>query len=424
MRERNVVLNTGMWEDLYRSLQKPRLDPVLTGFNANIDRVIPVTPQILGSFDLLAVQGFGVLRDRLNESMRYCSADEVFISDPSEYLAFLGAFSQSGILSVGGQAGIAAVHLRKWGVPSVMCVVPGAGKRTCALLKDASVHPVTFAPGHDDQADIIHQVFEYSPGMVPLAENVVPRSNRFIVSPLHDPSTVIIPKGELDVFLEQVSTCRRAFLSGYQYLKTEQEFVTAARQIRMIRSVHPLMRTHVECVSGVDQNVMAMMLHYIFPNTDSIGLNERELKMFMQVLGKTDGLSAAESPSSPVDCIRDAVALAGATGVSRVHLHTFGYYVLVLKSGLANPEVSRNALLFSARVTANAAGRGEQVLSRDGLAAYAAAQKEFGVDETPGIFRYDNRIVVLIPTCISQNIQNTIGLGDILSSTAFVADQF
>ena len=88
----------------------------------------------------------------------------------------------------------------------------------------------------------------------------------------------------MDSFLEQIASCRRAFLSGYQYLRTEQEFVTAARQIRMIRNVHPLMRTHVECVSGADRNVMAMMLRHIIPNTDSIGLNERELGLFMHAL--------------------------------------------------------------------------------------------------------------------------------------------
>ncbi len=109
-----------------------------------------------------------------------------------------------------------------------------------------------------------------------MADHVVPRRNRFIVSPVHDSSTVIIPDESVNFFLEQIRACRRAFLSGYQYLQTEQEFVTAARQIRMIRSIHHLMRTHVECVSGAGPGVMAMMLRHIIPNTDSIGLNERE----------------------------------------------------------------------------------------------------------------------------------------------------
>ena len=309
-------MNTGVWENLYQSLQKPQLDPVITGFNANIDRVIPVTPDILRSFEQHAVQGFDALLDRLKQSMRYCSADEVFISEPSLYRELSESFSRSGTLTIGGQAGIAAVHLRRLGIPSVTCAVPGAGPETCALLQNAGVIPLTFESGAGDRSDIIHLIFEYPPNLVPVADGVVPRSNRFIVSPVHDSSTVIIPKASENSFLEQIASCRRAFLSGYQYLRTEQEFVTAARQIRMIRSVHPLMRTHVECVSGADRNVMTMMLRHIIPNTDSIGLNERELGLFMHALRAPDPASAALLPSSPVACVRDAIALADATGVS------------------------------------------------------------------------------------------------------------
>jgi ADP-dependent phosphofructokinase/glucokinase len=259
---------------------------------------------------------------------------------------------------------------------------------------------------------------------VPVAEGVVPRSNRFIVSPVHDSSTIIIPKAFENSFLEQIATCRRAFLSGYQYLKTEQEFITAARQIRLIRRVHPCMRTHVECVSGADRDVMAMMLRHIFPHTDSIGLNERELGLFMHALRAPNPASPGVIPSSPVACVRDTIALAEATGVRRLHLHTYGYYILILKSEITQPEISRNALLFAARITADTAGLGDQVLSPEGLLAYAAIRDVFGPDELPGIFRNGERTVVFIPTYISHNIHQTTGLGDVLSSTAFVADRF
>ena len=424
MRKGDVILNASVWETLYRSLQKPQLDPVITGFNANIDRIIPVTPDILRSFEHLAVQGFGAIPDRLKQSMRYCSADEVFISEPSVYLKLSESFSRSGTLSMGGQAGIAAVHLCRLGIPSVTCAVPGAGPKTWAILQNAGAIPLTFEPGADDRSDIIHLIFEYSPGLVPLADHVVPRNNRFIVSPVHDPSTVILPEASMDSFLEQIRSCRRAFLSGYQYLRTEQEFVTAARQIRMIRSVHPLMRTHVECVSGADRHVMTMMLRHIIPNTDSIGLNERELGLFIQVLRATDPASDAMLPYSPVALVRDAIILADATGVPRIHLHTFGYYILILKSGTKKPELSRDALLLAARVTADIAGLGDQILSREGLLAYATVQEVFGLDQTMGIFEVGNRAVIIIPTYISQNINKTTGFGDILSSTAFVADRF
>ena len=53
-----------------------------------------------------------------------------------------------------------------------------------------------------------------------------------------------------------------------------------------------------------------------------------------------------------------------------------------------------------------------------------AIREMFGPDETPGIFKENNRIVIFVPTYISQNVQKTTGLGDILSSTALVADTF
>ena len=87
---------------------------------------------------------------------------------------------------------------------------------------------------------------------------------------------------------------------GYQYPKTEQEFMMAMRQIQRIRSVHPRMRTHVECVSGAGPDVIAMMLRYVFPAADSIGLNERELGMFTRVVREEDPGSLSLVPASPV----------------------------------------------------------------------------------------------------------------------------
>jgi len=402
----------------------PRMDPVLAGFNANIDRIIQVTPALLRSFEQHEVPGFDAILPRLKQSMRYSAADEVFIREPLVYQKLSEFFSCWGSLTLGGQAGIAAMNLKKLGIPSVTCAVPGAGLQTCSLLQDAGVVPLAFESGATDRSDKTHLIFEYSPGLVPPAEGVVLRNNRFIVSPIHDASTVIIPDASMNLFLEQIGSCRRAFLSGYQYLRTEREFVTASSQIRLIRSVHPLMRTHVECVSNADPGVIAMMLRHILPAADSIGLNERELGLFMHILRKGDQTSPSLVPSSPSTTVRDAIALADATGVSRVHLHTFGYYIVTLKSKTAQPELSRNALLLAAKVTADTAGSGKQVLSREGLLAYAEIREVFGPDETPGIFEENNRIVVVVPTYISHNVQKTTGLGDILSSTTFVADRF
>ena len=75
-------------------------------------------------------------------------------------------------------------------------------------------------------------------------------------------------------------------------------------------------------------------------------------------------------------------------------------------------------------MTADTAGPGNQVLSGEGLRAYAEIQKLFGPDEIPGIFNIHDWIVILVPAYIAKNVQKTTGLGDILSSTAFIADTF
>jgi ADP-dependent phosphofructokinase/glucokinase len=423
VREGDVIMNAEVWESLYQSMRKPPMDPVLTGFNANLDRVIPVTTDLIRMLER-RVPGREILRDRLLSSMRYSTADEWFVTDSNMYHDIAKFFSAAGTLAIGGQAGIAAVHLRRLGIPSVVCAVPGAGPHTCDMLQDAGVIPLTFESGAGDRFDTTHLIFEYPPNLVQVAEQVVPRSNRFIVSPVHDPSTVFIPDNAMDNFLDRIKSCRRAFLSGYQYLRKEHEFITAARQIQMIRSANPLMRTHVECVSVADRSVLAMMLRHIIPNTDSIGLNEYELALFMHALRGTDPGSAASLPLSPVACVREAIALADATAVRRIHLHTFGYYILILEPGTAQPEKSQHALLIAARETADAAGGDRQILSPDGLLAYDAVREAIGPDQTTGIFAAGDRVVILVPTYISQNINKTTGLGDMLSSTAFVADQF
>ena len=417
-------MNTGIWADLYKSLEKPKTTPVMTGFNANIDRVILVTPELLHALHRQAGQEFRTLVERLEHSMRYCSADEMVIDESSVFDSISGFFPAAGSLAIGGQAGIAAIQMHRLNVAPVTCVVPGAGPLTRKLLQEAGVCPLSFEQEAGDNPDSVHLVFEYDPGLVPVAEGVVPRSNRFIVSPAHDPSDVIVPEEREAAFLEKIAGCQRAFLSGYQYLRTEQEFVAAKRQLLWIRGVHSRMRTHVECVSGVLPRILPLLLDYILKNTDSIGLNEHELGVFSRALEAPEQKPPAVHGSSPVALVQDAVAFAHATGVPRLHLHTFGYYILIQKPGAGQPELSRNALLFAAHEAAGAAGGNNMALSQEGLRAYADIRTALGPDESPGIFRIGNWVMVIIPTLISKDVRKTTGLGDIISSTAFVADPF
>lgn len=73
---------------------------------------------------------------------------------------------------------------------------------------------------------------------------------------------------------------------------------------------------------------------------------------------------------------------------------------------------------------AGPAGGSGPVLSQERVRAYVDIRTAFGPDETPGIFVTGDRIVIIIPTLIAHPVQKTNDLGDIISSTALVADPF
>ena len=416
--------DTGTWAGCYASVIPPRPFPVLAGFNANIDRVIPVTPALLKILGRQSGPGFEELRTRLNHSMRYCAADEMVIRSPERYDAVYRFFARRGRPALGGQAGIAAVRLRQLGFGPVTCVVPGAGRKTRALLEAAGITPCIPGAGTIRQPDRIHFVLEHAPGLVPLAPGTVPRNNRFIVSPAHDPSTVLIPANAEEPLRAEIAACRRAFLCGYQYLATEKAFSRAARQLARIRTANPAMRTHVECVGGVLPRVLERMARLIFPHADSIGLNEQELAAMARVLAVRDAPDRSGPSLSPAGQVRISLAVARTLGISRLHLHTFGYYVLVLEPGTGQPLASRDALLLAAREASAAAGGDRRFISPEGLMAYAAIRTAYGPDEPAGIFQTGDRTVIAVPACISLPARRTTGLGDIISSVAFAADPF
>lgn len=413
-----------IWAALYRLTGLPRPVPVLTGFNANIDRIIPVTPALLENLRRQSGPGFAGMYRRLVHSMRHCSADEMVVRTPEIYDTFVVFFARRGHTALGGQAGIAAARLHRLGFGPVTCLVPGAARRTRALLERAGINPCTFENGPDRYPDRIHFVLEHSPGLVPLAPGTVPRNNRFIVSPAHDPSSVMIPVAAEEALGAEIASCRRAFLCGYQYLNTNRDFRNAARQLALIRAAHPAMRTHVECTGGIPPRILTHMARYILPHADSTGTNEQEIGALARVLALHDAPEWDDTPRSPAGLAKIALAVARALEIPRLHLHTFGYYIVVQKPDSGQPVASRDALLLAAREAAAAAGGDRRVISPDGLSAYAAIRRVYGADAPTGIFGAGERTVIVVPACISLPTKKTTGLGDIISSVAFTADPF
>jgi ADP-dependent phosphofructokinase/glucokinase len=412
----------GVWKELYRNVSPPELRNTVVGFNINLDRIIPVTRDVWECPDFLR-PGFSELRSRLARSMRLCTAEEWFVADQSLYGSFAAAFADTGSLLIGGQAGIAAAHLASIGVPKVICAAPGAGPETARLLSGTGVRLLTFRNPEQPVADTVHLVFEYLPGSIFPAECAIPRGNRFIASPVHAAETVLVPKGAMDTFMEDISTCTRAFFSGYQYLD-KKHFTPAARQLERIKKGNTDMRIHIELVSASDPEVLDGLTQKILPHADSIGLNERELSFLSASLGTPGTELTGSRMVQPAELIGSAIGICKITKIPRLHLHTFGFYALLVRKSLAHPSDSQNALLYASLLAAGAAKGSGTALSRAGITALGQISEMYKSGGQTGVFSCGDYVLVAIPAFIAENPQRTCGLGDILSSTAFVADRF
>jgi len=416
-------MDVGIWEELYRDISVPTLQNTVVGLNVNLDRILSVTPDLLES-PLFHHPDIADLYSRLLQSMPYYTAEEWFISDPGQYRRFTRSFASFGSLSLGGQAGIAALHLARLGVPRVVCAAPFHGPESAAILKRSGILVPEFSTGNAPAGDIIHLVFEYPAGLVPPAPRVIPRNNRFIVSPVHEPATALIPKDRMEGFLKEIAPCNRAFLSGYQYLSSDEEYSAARDQILRLKDRNPSLRIHIEWVSVSDETIIRNMICHILPVADSLGLNENELALMLRSLGLLPIHEPKNPPLTPVQVMEGALTLCRNLGLKRIHIHTFGYYVLVIRRNGINAELSRNALLFASREVAHAANGTGTDLSEAGIRAVGMAEAAFGPASSPGIYPLKSHVLVVVPTLIVRNITRTTGLGDILSSTALVADEF
>ena len=419
----NTSKNDDTWQKLYQKVRPPLLNPLVVGFNVVLDRIIPITPALLKS-SLLNQPGLSELRSRLLHSMHTCTAEEWFVTDRELYEQYTRIFADTGTLTIGGQAGIAAVHLATIGVPQVLCIAHSVGPDTGTILRNAGVHVLDINDRCRNSSDRTHLVFEYTPGLVPIADGIVPRNNRFIASPVHEPESALIPENSRDMFMAGIFPYTRAFLSGYQYLQTEEEFALAAEQILLMKKNTSRMRIHMESVSVTDETVIGGFIRHILPVADSMGLNEHELLMLLHNLHPDDDEYGIFGTLSPVQLVKGAIKVSRICDLKRLHLHTFGYYVLVLRKDCAHPAVSLNALLFASLAAAHSAKGTCTDISPVGICALEQIDDAFGPQLSPGIFLIDRYTIIIIPTIIAQNITKSSGLGDILSSTAFVADQF
>ena len=347
---------------------------------------------------------------------------------------------------IGGQAGIMSKFLNSIGC-NVVFSTPKLSEKMANLMpkdilvptKEGLVKLKNAKKSKDTKANYI---FEYKSGLTILNKKTK-HSDRFILATrpkgieprFHEPTTAN--------FLSFFNKIDRAIISGFHALKSEnkQEFEKSHIQIEKIKKVNPDLKLHVEDAYITDSRVSEELLDIIVAHIHSLGLNEVELANTLKYMhkNKPNKLSTAikKSNYSLLDCYLGALKLYKKMNLERLNMHTYNYCLVILSKNYGtSPEKMRDGLLFAILCASAKASNGEvssindikkvkNNLNEAGINELKRIHKELGLCDgflETGICDMGDHFLIAVPTKISTKLKSTVGLGDVVSSSAFVYD--
>jgi len=342
-------------------------------------------------------------------------------------------------LRMGGQVGIMANLLGGVYGVKVIAHVPQLSRLQASLFRDGPiyvpklesgelklVHPREFG---GDEESCFHYIYEFPRGFRVL-DFEAPRENRFIGA-ADDYNTSLFIRDEFrERFGEIASRASLAIISGLQALNEDnysEPFETVREHLKVLNERE--IPAHLEFAFTPDETVRRAILD-LLPAFWSVGLNEVELASIMEVMGEKNLAEKllAKDPADPIAATEAMLKLAE-LGVRRIHFHTYGYYLALTAY---RGEFVRDALLFAALAAAAKAKLGDVrslaeiaealdvPVSERAKPVEEALAKKYGMRE--GIAEVDGYQLAFAPTKIVAGPKSTVGIGDTISSSAFVGE--
>jgi len=359
-------------------------------------------------------------------------------------------------LALGGTSANMAVTVEALGVPRVLVY---ANPLTQPLAEAFPQTPALITIGPDgalgsprevaqgDEVFAIHWIFEYRRGdalTIGPHTLVAPRANRFIPSWNPANNQLRLARGFMETFEVLAPHYSHLLVSGFHILSNRYPDGTTAldcirpvaEYLARIRRQAPGIRLHCELASIAGGIVRQGVREFILPQMHSLGLNEVELTTWLEDLGKAELAHRIRAANAPEAVLAGVEALAEATGVPRIHLHHLGYYLVLATEGAGPPERIRQGLLCGACAAAARAMTGrppkrdelapvldiplrEESLSAMRALASLVPEEDFLLT---GIGTRAGRSLVVVPTRIVEHPVRTVGLGDTISASAWLAE--
>ncbi|HHW10222.1 MAG TPA: hypothetical protein GXX29_09635 [Firmicutes bacterium] len=357
-------------------------------------------------------------------------------------------------LRMGGTSGNMANSLSPLGFPVVVYAHPLTKElaelfverpNLKVLADDGELRaPKEAAKGEGIKA--LHLIVEYSTGdSITIGGQTItaPRANRYIAAwnPVNN-KLQINPAWKKNM-LEKAGLFSHFVISGFHILSEKYPdgttyadyLIPVGEFIAQLREKHPHLKLHYEFASIASPLIRGGIIEHILPRVHSLGLNEVELGAILRNVGAMAEAEAVEKEEGVAAVMNGLAALMKHTGLARIQLHDLGYYLTLTKPGYAAPEITRTGLVLAATLAASrtATGQvGERAQIEEGLQfPFIDKGLQRGVEigaflgdagfASQGIGRWGEYEVIFLPTKVVPKPVLTVGLGDLISASSFVA---
>lgn len=469
------------WETLYQNAHKrgherlQTLKGIACAFHSVIDGFIKLTPEIIKpvldgnrSLKNAALNGAsGEFKEEIRTPLDFITgmfyslsrgtALQLMIRDKDTYQWVLNTFGP-GELRLGGTSANMARSLAPLDIPVALYANP-ITKELAELFGPESkikifterdgeyvtLPPVEAASGEGIFA--IHWVFDYAGdfSMDIDGTTIAPgRANRYIPSWNPRNNQFQMSENFAKGFMQHIDDYDYLLFSGFHILsekypdgKTcEDVIVPLAEYLQKVHLEKPSLRIHLEMASIASSHVRDTILTTVVPHVHSIGLNEMELPLLLENLGHYDEAKVLRGHANAPAFCRAVKFFQDSTDLRRVHFHNLGYYICMESELVSTIEETRDSLLFAAVMAAARAKNGLFTKPDDIDAGISEEVSELGLEQVQklsdelkqpsiaqeGIGEIDGRPFAVIPTKLVQKPLFTVGLGDTISSGAFLTE--
>nr|WP_254864786.1 ADP-dependent glucokinase/phosphofructokinase [Halovivax gelatinilyticus] len=432
--------------------------PVFVAYNANVDAIVRVGERLERFLDRPSNPGEDFpdtpleskreLAAAISHTMAAGRGDEVAMTDA--FSATLEAELEPDGQQMGGQTGIMTNLVSSLGASPITYTYLLSDRQLSMfdhpdairypLVEDDAVRYVPLREAVNTDRTKINWVFEFRVDDDLFDVRAI-EDTRFIAA--SRPPEFDLSAGDLDETIDQVgATVDGALLAGYHNLTPDHVEESYERTLRHARDVIRRLRSggdvpvHVEYAVTHDADLREAIYEWILPEATVIGADTHELAMLHEdaALDAVVEPPREDTPFDPDEILahyRMLSSLRDELGVGSIQLHAMEYHLAVLDDYLT-PEAVERGLQFSAINAAAKADsghisspedletgldyepseRGREAISR--LADHVDAPTEGGALRTPSVVACPNRVVA--------DPAGTVGIGDIVSSSAFVLE--